>query len=220
MYLRRQRRTIAGATYEYWALVESRRTASGPRQHTVATLGKLPGLDGRVRAGWEAIDELLEGRPPARQLELGGEAQSERPLWREVEVRGVRVERVREFGEVYLALSLWRRLGLQQLLNELIPSGREDVPWERIACLLTVARFCAQPSELGVAERWYRRTALEDLLGVSWEKINEDRLSRGLDELHERKEQLTAHLLKRYESWFGAGFEFLLYDVTSTFFEG
>lgn len=220
MYLRRQRRRIEGATYEYWALVESRRTASGPRQHTVATLGKLPGLDGRVRAGWEAIDELLEGRTPAGQLEWGGEAPSEKPLWHQVEVRGVRVERVREFGEVYLALSLWRRLGLSQLLNQLIPSGREEVPWERIACLLTVARFCAQPSELGVAQRWYQRTALEDLLGVSWEKINEDRLYRGLDELHERKERLTAHLLQRYESWFGVGFEFLLYDVTSTFFEG
>lgn len=220
MYLRRQRRTIKGATYEYWALVESRRTASGPRQHTVATLGKLPGLDGRVRAGWEAVDDLLEGRPPARQLELGDGDQAEEPLWREVEVRGVRVERVREFGEVYLALSLWRRLGLHQLLEELIPSGRQEVPWERIGCLLTVARFCAQKSELGVAERWYQRTALEDLLGVSWEKINEDRLYRGLDQLHERKEQLTTHLLKRYESWFGVGFEFLLYDVTSTFFEG
>jgi len=135
-------------------------------------------------------------------------------------VRGVRVERVREFGEVYLALSLWRRLGLHKLLAELIPSGREEVPWERIACLLAIARFCAQPSELGVAERWYQRTALEDLLGVSWEKINDDRLYRGLDALHEHKEQLTQHLLQRYESWFGVGFEFLLYDVTSTFFEG
>lgn len=158
MYLRRQRRTIRGATYEYWALVESRRTASGPRQHTVATLGKLPGLEGRIRAGWEAIDELLEGRAPVQQLELGGETPAEGPRWREVEVRGVRVKRVREFGEVSLALSLWRRLGLQQLLEELIPTGREEVSWERVACLLTVARFCAQASELGVAERWYQRT--------------------------------------------------------------
>jgi transposase len=135
-------------------------------------------------------------------------------------VRGVRVERVREFGEVYLALALWRRLGLHTLLRELVPCGREEVPWEPIACLLSVARFCAQPSELGVAERWYQRTALEDLLGVTWEKINDDRLYRGLDVLHEHKEALTQHLLKRYESWFGVGFEFLLYDVTSTFFEG
>jgi transposase len=220
MYLRRHRRTVDGATYEYWTLVESRRTISGPRQHTVATLGKLPGLEAQVHAGWEAIDDLLEGRAATRQLELTGETPSAPPQWCQVDVRGVRVERVREFGEVYLALSLWRRLGLHKLLAELIPSGREEVPWERIACLLAIARFCAQPSELGVAERWYQRTALEDLLGVSWEKINDDRLYRGLDALHEHKEQLTQHLLQRYESWFGVGFEFLLYDVTSTFFEG
>ena len=217
MYLRRHRRTINDTPYEYWTLVESRRTASGPRQHTVATLGKLPGLDAQVHAGWESVDDLLAGRAPARQLELTGPAP---PLWREVDVRGVRIERVREFGEVYLALSLWRRLGLHTLLQELMPAGREAVPWERIACLLTVARFCAQPSELGVAERWYQRTALEDLLGLSWDQINEDRLYRGLDQLHARKEELTQHLLQRYQSWFGVGFEFLIYDVTSTFFEG
>jgi transposase len=186
-------------------------------------LGKLPGLDETVHAGWEAIDDLLLGQQPAKQLPLAKEAPPASvapPLWCEVDVRGVRVQRVREFGEVYLALSLWRRLGLHMLLRELIPAGREAVPWEHIACLLTIARFCAQPSELGVAERWYQRTALEDVLGVSWEQINDDRLYRGLDVLHEHKEKLTQHLLKRYESWFGVGFEFLLYDVTSTFFEG
>lgn len=220
MYLRRHRRTIKNITYENWTLVESRRTANGPRQHTVANLGKLPGLDEQVQAGWESIDDLLEGRRSTTQLRLDSQAQRATPQWREVDVAGLQVERVREFGEVYLALSLWRRLGLHTLLNELIGSGREAVPWERIACLLTVARFCAQKSELGVAERWYQRTALEDLLGVSWQEINEDRLYRGLDQLHAHKEQLTQHLLKRYQSWFGVGFEFLLYDVTSTFFEG
>jgi len=221
MYLRRHRRTVDQTTYEYWTLVESRRTASGPRQHTVATLGKLPGLDEAVQAGWESLDDLLAGRAPARQLELKGSPPLlAAPRWCEVDVRGVRVERVREFGEVYLALSLWRRLGLHTLLAELLPPGRETVPWATVACLLTVARFCAQPSELGVAERWYQRTALEDLLGVPWAQINDDRLYRGLDALHEHKEKLTQHLLKRYESWFGVGFEFLIYDVTSTFFEG
>ena len=219
MYLRRHRRTVAGTTYEYWTLVQSRHTASGPRQHTVATLGKLPGLNEAVQASWDSIDDLLEGHPPARQLDLGGHPPAS-ALWREVDVRSVRVERVREFGEVFLALSLWRRLGLQTLLRELIPPGREAVAWETIACLLSVARFCTQPSELGVAERWYQRTALEDLLGVTWEKINDDRLYHGLDVLHQHKEKLTQHLLQRYESWFGVGFEFLLYDMTSTFFEG
>jgi transposase len=220
MYLRRHRRTIKNITYENWTLVESRRTASGPRQHTVANLGKLPGLDEQVQVGWESLDDLLEGRASTTQLHLGSQARSATPQWREVDVAGLGIQRVREFGEVYLALSLWRRLGLHTLLNELIGSGREAVPWERIACLLTVARFCAQKSELGVAERWYQRTALEDLLGVPWQEINEDRLYRGLDQLHAHKQQLTQHLLKRYQSWFGVGFEFLLYDVTSTFFEG
>lgn len=220
MYLRRHRRTVKGTTYEYWTLVESRRTTSGPRQHTVATLGKLPGLDQPSVAGWEAIDDLLEGRPPAKQLGLGGKMAATVPQWAQVDVRGVRVERVREFGEVYLALSLWRRLGLHTLLEELIPAGREEVSWQQIACLLTIARFCAQKSEWGIAQRWYQRTALEDLLGVPWERINDDRLYRGLDELHAHKDELTQHLLERYQSWFGLNFEFLIYDVTSTFLEG
>jgi len=220
MYLRRHRRTVKGTTYEYWTLVQSRRSTSGPRQHTVATLGKLPGLEERSQAGWEAIDDLLEGRTPAKQLSFDGKVAAPVPQWAQVDVRGVRVERVREIGEVYLALSLWRRLGLHTLLNELIASGREEVSWEQIACLLTVARFCAQKSELGIAERWYQRTALEDLLGVPWERINEDRLYRGLDELHAQKEKLSQHLLARYQSWFGVDFEFLIYDVTSSFFEG
>jgi len=221
VYLRRNRRTVEGETYECWTVVESRRTARGPRQHIVATLGKLPGLDEGVQRGWSALDALLEGREPATQLPLPGVAPAAAaPCWREVEVRGTRVERVREFGEVYLALALWRRLGLHTVLRELLGVGREAVPWETVACLLTVARFCGQLSELGVAERWFQRTALDELLGVDWRQVNDDRLYRGLDALHAQKEALTRHLLARYQSWFGVRFEFLLYDVTSTYFEG
>lgn len=227
MYLRRNRRTVAGQTYEYWTLVESRRTARGPRQHTITTLGKLPGLDAQVRRGWEEIEALLEGRPPPpRQLSLaafedgGTGAAAAAPCWREVDVGAVRVERVREFGEVDLALALWRRLGVHECLAQLLEPGEETVPWATVASILTAARFCGQLSELGIAERWYRRTALEDLLGVRWAQINDDRLYRGLDALHVHKEKLCAHLLARYQSWFGVRFEFLLYDITSTYFEG
>jgi transposase len=225
VYLRRNRRTVDGETYECWTLVESRRTARGPRQHTIATLGKLPGLDHSVQRGWEDLAALLEGRtPPPRQGELPGFSSAASgalaPCWRQVDVRGTRVERVREFGEVYLVLALWRRLGLHTVLRELLGAGREAVPWETIACLLTVARFCGELSELGVAERWFQRTALDELLGVDWRQINDDRLYRGLDALHAQKEALTRHLLARYQSWFGVRFEFLLYDVTSTYFEG
>jgi len=222
MFLRRNRRTVDGQTYEYWTLVRTVRTAKGPRQEVVASLGKTPGLDERSRHGWDHLADLLEGRAPApRQGELGQSlAEAPPPQWAQVDLRGIRVERVRDFGQIYLALSLWRRLGLHQILKDLIEPGGEEVPWELTACILTLARFCGQKSELEVAERWYADSALEDLLGVPFPQINESRLYRGLDVLHEHKDQLCQHLHERYQSWFGIEFEFLLYDVTSTYFEG
>lgn len=222
MFLRRNRRSVNGECYEYWTLVKTVRTANGPRQEIVATLGKTPGLDSRTRHGWEQVADLLEGRAPApRQGELGQSLSATAPAqWAQVDLRGVRVERVREFGPVYLALSLWRRLGLHTLLKEIIKPGEEDVPWELTACILTVARFCGQRSELEVAERWYADSALEDLLGVPLSHINDTRLYRGLDVLQAHKDKLCSHLLERYRDWFGVEFEFLLYDVTSTYFEG
>ena len=222
MFLRRNRRTVDGQTYEYWTLVRTVRTAKGPRQEVVASLGKTPGLDQRSRHGWDNICDLLEGRSPApRQAELGPPLSEESPpQWAQVDLRGVSVERVRDFGQIYLALSLWRRLGLHQILKELIEPGGEKVSWELTACILTIARFCGQKSELEVAERWYADSALEDLLGVPFPQINESRLYRTLDVLHEHKDPLCQHLHERYQSWFGIEFEFLLYDVTSTYFEG
>jgi transposase len=222
MFLRRNRRTVDGQCYEYWTLVRTVRTAKGPRQEVVAALGKTPGLDQHSRHGWENIADLLEGRSPApAQGQLGQPlSAAAAPQWAQVDLRGVRVERVRDFGQVYLALSLWRRLGLHQVLQEIIAPGREEVPWELTACILTLARFCDQQSELEVAERWYAASALEDLLGVPFPQINESRLYRGLDVLHEHKDKLCQHLHERYQSWFGIEFEFLLYDVTSTYFEG
>jgi transposase len=222
MFLRRNRRVVDGESYEYWTLVKTVRTAKGPRQQVVATLGKEPGLESGVRHGWEDVAQLLEGGGPAAEQGHLGQPWSNapRPHWAQVDLSGVRVERVRDFGQVYLGLSLWRRLGLHTLLRELIESGREEVLWELTACILTLARFCGQKSELEVAERWYAESALEDLLGVPFSQINDARLYRGLDVLHAHKDQLCAHLQQRYQSWFGVQFEFLLYDVTSTYFEG
>jgi len=221
MFLRRNRRKVKGEYYEYWTLVKTVRTAQGPRQEIVACLGKTPGLDRRTRHGWGAVADLLEGRTPAVQGQLGENLSATPPAqWAQVDLRGVRVERVREFGQIYLALSLWRRLGLHTLLQEIFEAGQEEVPWDLTACILTVARFCGQRSELEVAERWYADSALEDLLGVPFGHINDARLYRGLDVLHAHKDQLCTHLLKRYQDWFGVEFEFLLYDVTSTYFEG
>lgn len=229
MFLRRHRKTADDICYEYWTLCESVRTPAGPRQRVVATLGKLDCEAPAADAGWEDLQSLLSGAPRARQPDLfeartdalpSATASQDPGRWELADLQNLRVERVRDFGESFLGLALWQRLGLQDLLAGLIEEGKEDVPWSTIASILTVARFCAQPSELGIAEHWYQRTALEDILGVPWEKINDDRLYRGLDQLGAQKDQLCAHLMKRYEDWFGVRFEFLLYDVTSTFFEG
>ena len=221
MFLRRNRRRHHGECYEYWSLMRTVRTAKGPRHELVASLGKAPGLDEDKRLSWENVGDLLEGRELAPvQGRLGEPLPPPPRQWMLVDVRGLRVERVRDFGEVYLALFLWRRLGLHTLLRDLIAPGRESGSWELIACILTVARFCGNKSELEVAERWYADSASEDLLGVPFSQINDARLYRGLDVLHQHKDRICQHLLERYQSWFGVEFEFLLYDVTSTYFEG
>jgi transposase len=223
MFLRKNRKSANGEVYEYWTLCETVRTELGPRQRVVATLGKLTEQD--LAAGWEDIEALLEGRKAApRQLLLEKAKDTPKPpcsaQWEMADLANLSVERVREFGSVYLALALWRRLGLHELLSELMDCGRETVPWAEVAAVLTAGKFCGQASELGVAEQWYARTALEDLSGIAPELINDDRLYRGLDQLGKHKDRLCEHLMQRYRDWFGVRFEFLLYDVTSTYFEG
>lgn len=221
MFLRKKRSRVGGETYEYWSLCESVRTAKGPRQRVVACLGKLDEEEVR-RGGWEDIENLLKGEPSARsrQMALGEETTPPAPRWEKVNIGAVSVERVREFGSVFLPLALWHRLGLGKLLGEVIEPGRESVDWPTVASVLVSARFCAQASELSIAEGWYEKTALEDILGVEKARINDDRLYRALDVLGRHKEKLCAHLMERYRDWFGVRMEFLLYDVTSTFFEG
>jgi hypothetical protein len=227
MFLRRKTKSARGVGYSYWHLCETVRTARGPRQRVVASLGKLDATElAELRGGWEDLPALLRGETPTRPpvtAPLPGFAQTEQDAesnWEQADLRALRVERSRDFGECYLALSLWHRLGLDQLLGELLPTGRESVGWAHSAALLTTARFCAQRSELGVAEHWYDTTALDDLLGVDTGAVNDDRLYRALDKLGAHKDALCSHLMQRYRQWFGVRFEFLLYDVTSTYFEG
>ena len=218
MYLRRNRKQKNGADYDCWTLVESVRTARGPRQRIVATIGKLPGLDREERVGWDEIGRILSGKP---RPEPGLFHQIEEPpSWATVNVSGVSVERLRHFGDVYLGLLLWNRLGLADFCHENIPAGREEIPWSIMAALLVLARFCAPSSELQIAESWFEKSALDDLLGVPVDKINDDRLYRALDALLPHKDALCRHLQNRYGELFGSTFDFLFYDITSTYFEG
>jgi len=218
MYLRRHGKNVDGEKYGYWSLVESVRTARGPRQRIVASIGKLPGLDEEERIGWEEIGRMLTGRPNHQDSLF--EKAEEAPSWATVDISRVSVERLRSFGDVYLALLLWHRLGFTEFCNEHMTEGRESIRWSVMACLLSVARFCAPSSELQIAESWYGKTALDDLLGVPEDSVNDDRLYRALDALLPHKDALCRHLQDRYGELFGETFDFLLYDITSTYFEG
>lgn len=218
MYLRRHDKRVNGEAYGYWSLVESVRTARGPRQRIVATIGKLPGLDHEERIGWDAIGRLLTGKPSPQDSLF--EQAVEPPAWATIDLTRVRVERLRHFGDVYLALLLWHRLGLATWCAAQMAEGRAAIPWSVMACLLTIARLCAPSSELQIAGSWYAKTALEDLLGVPTDRINDDRLYRALDALLPHKDALCRHLQERYGALFGTTFDFLFYDITSSYWEG
>ena len=142
------------------------------------------------------------------------------PEWVEVDVRRVRVERSRKFGGPWLGRELLRRLELDRFLEETLPNGREEIPWSAMAMILILGRLCEPSSELHLAEHLYQASALSDLLGVPDEKVNEDRLYRALDTLLPHKKALEKLLKEKLGELFDLDYDLLLYDITSTYFEG
>ena len=210
MYLRRCFRRKDGKRHAYWALVESYRTNRGPRQRVVAWLGVM---DEQGRLGVKHCAEKRSGH----QTDL---FRSTEPEWVEVDVKRVRVERSRKFGGPWLGKELLRRLALDEFLGQTLPNGREEIPWSATAMILLLARLCEPSSELHLAEHVYQGSALSDLLGIPDEKVNEDRLYRALDTLLPHKKALEKHLKERLGELFDLDYDLLLYDITSTYFEG
>jgi len=157
-----------------------------------------------------------------RQAELfaAGATGSTEPRWVEVDPSAVRVDGTRALGGAWLALQLINKLGLRAALDGLMPAGREDVPWPVMSLVLVICRLCNPSSELRIAEHLFERSALPDLLGVAVERVNDDRLYRALDALLPHKQSLETHLKSRLGALFGLTYDLLLYDVTSTYFEG
>ncbi len=162
MFLRRCVRRKNGKEHTYWSLVESYRTARGSRQRVVAYLGELKPTE---EDGWAKLGAHLDGKDPSRrpQLSLFDPPRSATGPRDEEEVRvrlkGIQLERLRDFGDVWMAWGLWRMLELDDLLEREIQPGREEVPWGTVAAILAIARFCEPSSELHIEEKWYRRTA-------------------------------------------------------------
>ena len=215
MFIRPCHRKKNGKQHAYWALVESVRTDRGPRQRTVAYLGQLD------EAGRLGVKRAAEGnkRSGRDQLQLW-EDNASAPEWVEVDTANVRVENQLDFGGPWLAMELMRTLQLDKLFENVMPRGSEDIPWAKMAQVLLISRLCNPSSELQIAEHYYESTAMPDLLGIPADKINEQRLYRALDKLLPHKEVLEKHLKNRLGTLFNLQYDLLLYDVTSTYFEG
>ena len=223
MFLKRCSRRKCGKGHVYWQLVESYRTARGSRHRVVAYLG---GLSRGERRGWARLAATLNGKAAgkAQQLSLfeppSDPGDEPVPDTVKVKTRDVRLERTRDFGDVFLALVLWRMLGLDELFEYELPERREKVPWHLMACILAIARLVEPSSELHVEDTWYRRTVLADLLGIPVERVTDSRLYRTLDKVLPLKSKIESHLKERIGELFSPDFDILLYDVTSTYFEG
>ena len=211
MFIRPCYRKKNGKRHAYWALMESYRSERGPRQRVVAYLGQL---DEPHRLG---VKDAAEGKSGPRQKRLFDDV---RPQWVEVDVKRLRVENRRDLGGPWLGLELVAQLGLKDFLDYTIPAGQEDVSWSLMALVLVLCRLCDPSSELHIAEHFYAQSAFADLLGIPVEKVNEQRLYRALDALLPHKEALEVFLKNRLGELFGLEYDLLLYDVTSTYFEG
>jgi hypothetical protein len=185
MYLRHTTVCKKGKTHSYWRLVRSVRRGRRVAQETVAQLGELDG-QGRARAG--ALALRITGREEQYELFEAPPGQRSEPV--AVRLDQIRLERARRFGDVWLGWRLWRALALDRFCEDRLVEGGERAPWPAIAAILVIARLCEPASELHIAEDWYRRTALDDLLGVPAERVNDDRLYRALDRLLPHKQAL------------------------------
>jgi hypothetical protein len=214
MHLRRSTKKHGGKVYEYWKLVESYRTERGPRQRVVAYLGDIPaavaqGIKVAAQQGNTAADlhqaSLFEAMPPE---------------WTQVDVARIRVERSHEFGGPWLGLQVMHKLGLVEFLKSTMGASRADVEWSQMALVLVLCRLCHPSSELAIAEDYYAKSGLQELLGIPADKVNDDRLYRALDKLLPHKVAIEKHLKTRLGELFDLRYDLLLYDMTSTYFEG
>ena len=221
MFLRRHRRTKDGKVHTYYALVESVRTDAGPRQRVVAHLGEL-NHDQERR--WQRTVVFYNRQGDAQQLRLFPDdediALPDDPDIVRVRLRQVGWTNARRFGDIWLARWLWRYLGLDHIVERHVPQGKETIRPADIVAIEVINRLCQPCSEFALAEHWYASTALDDLLGVPDEAVTKDRLYRMHDRLLEAQLPIENDLKQCFGDLFHLEYDLLLYDLTSSYFEG
>jgi transposase len=219
MFLRATKRKKDGKVHRYWSIVENRRVSGGGTvQKTVLYLGEI---NDSQRNGWTKSIEALEGGV-SKQISL---FPSDRPAGVgakdavQIEMSKLTLSNPRQWGGCWLACELWQMLEMDEFWQDRLGSSRKGTRWLNVLKVLTVNRLCDPSSEWRVHRLWYDQTAMGDLLGTDFSVASKDTLYRCLDLLLPHKEELFKHLKKRWEDLFGAKFEVLLYDLTSTYFE-
>jgi transposase len=222
MFLRYTNRKKDGKEHRYFSVVENRRLSSGKMvQRTVLYLGEI---NDRQQAAWlKTLDVFDEEEQRSRELSLfpdDREIPEEAVDSLQVKLSGLQLRRPRAFGNCWMACQVWRELGLEGFWQQRLPEGRETVSWEKVLRLLVVNRWIEPGSELRVHRHWFLDSAMDELLGVDFAVAEKDRLYRCLDRLLEHKQDLFVWLKQKWADLFHADFDVLLYDLTSTYFEG
>jgi transposase len=223
MFLRSTNRKKDGKEHRYFSVVENRRLSSGKTtQRTVLYLGEIN--DSQQAAWLKTLDVFDEEEQRNRELSLfpdDREIPEEAVDSLQVKLSGLELRRPRVFGNCWMASQLWRELGLEDFWQQRLPEGREEVSWEKVLRLLVVNRWIEPGSEFRVHRHWFLRSAMDELLGgVGFAVAEKDRLYRCLDRLLDHKQDLFVWLRQKWADLFAADFDVLLYDLTSTYFEG
>jgi transposase len=222
MFLRCHSRKKNGKLHRYWSIVESRRCRGGKSvQRQVLYLGEIN--DSQQAAWRKTIEVFDEQKQQYEQLSL---FPSDRPIPPEevnavsVVLTEMRLLRPRSFGDCWLGCMLWEQLGLSDFWDAQLGGQRGRVPWRKVLQLLVVNRLCEPGSEFAVHRSWFLRSAMDELLATDFAVAEKDRLYRCLDRLLAHKDALCRFLTQRWKTLFDATFDVLLYDLTSTYFEG
>jgi transposase len=222
MFLRSTNRKKDGKSHRYYSVVENQRVAGGKStQRTVLYLGEIN--DSQQSAWRKTLEVFDEEKQQTRNLSLfpdDREVPADTLDSLQVNLAGLELRRPRPFGNCWLASEVWRQLGLTEFWQERLPAGREDICWEKVLRLLVVNRLLEPGSEFRLHRHWFVESAMDTLLETDFAVAGKDRLYRCLDRIVEHKQDLFVHLKQKWAELFAADFEVLLYDLTSTYFEG
>ena len=222
MFLRSNNRKKDGKDHRYFSIVENHRIASDKTvQRTVLYLGEI---NDQQQAAWrKTLSVFDEEQQDYANLSLfpdDREIPADAVDSLQVKVSGLELRRPRVFGSCWLGCELWRQLGLHEFWDSRLAGSREEVAWEKVLQLLVVNRLLDPGSEFRVHRQWYLSTPMDALLGTDFAVAEKDRLYRCLDRVLEHKQELFVWLRQKWADLFRAEFEVLLYDLTSTYFEG